>query len=235
MVSIWQVTRESFSFLQNNFFSIVRNLWVVVALNILINYGMDLEGISLGDSWSTWINDLLRPLILLVLSPFYARPIFNMIVKKNFKRPNVLGMTWSKGDTRYFLWNCVLLVMFLATIALLLLLGILLGSVQDTLGTLFLLICFIVLIMLYMMHINRFLMTLLSFYDKKTISFKESLTLTRGQVIKIFIATMGIFLCFFVISHYLRYPLLGEIIETIATVLQVITSCMVYKAILKKA
>jgi hypothetical protein len=245
MFSVLQVTRETFSFFYNHFGSLVKNLWFIVLANLFLNYALD---VSYGDVLfrpeNLWIDHSVRCLGLLILSPFYARPVFNMVVHGVFERPNVLGITWSMSDTRYICWGFIFLLPCFLVIGLSqLVLSASLAfeglSPQDSLydslalGTVVLLLLLFIVFFVALFFGNRLFLTLLSFYDKKSLSFKASWSLTRKRAIKIFLASTGVFTCLWILSHHVDYLFLGEAIETLAICLQIIASCIVYKDILK--
>jgi hypothetical protein len=245
MFSVWQVTKETFSFFYNNFITLLQHLWVIILLNFLMNYGLDLYyGHILSGLENHWMEHSMRSLALLIFSPFYARPIFHMVVRNHFERPNMFGIAWSMSDTRYLCWGGIFFLPVFLMIGLnQLILNAALTiegmSPQDSLydplalGTLILLLILLVVFFVVLFFANRLFLTLLSFYDKQFLPFKDSWALTRKRAIKIFLASTGVFTCLLIIAHQIDNFLLGEVIETISIFLQMIASCVVYKDILK--
>jgi hypothetical protein len=246
MFSVRQVTKETFSFFYNHFGALVRNLWFVILLNILLNHGLDLYyGHILSLPENLWIDHGVRCLEVLIFSPFYARPVFNMVVDNRFEKPNALGITWSMSDTRYLYWGGifllpVFLIIGLAQLTLSATLAFEGMSPQDSLyepltfGILVLSLFWVILFFVALFFVNRLFPTLFSFYDKKPLPFKDSWFLTRKKAIKIFLASTGIVTLILMLSHcFVDYLLLREIIETLAILLQVVASCLVYRDILK--
>lgn len=246
MFSVGQVTKETFSFFYNHFGSLVRHLWVVILLNVLLNYGIDLHyGYILSLPENLWIDYSVAFLEVVIFSPFYIRPIFNMVVRDRFEQPNILNITWSISDTRYLCWGAVFslpafLIIGLAQLTVNAALAIEGMSPQDSLydslalGTLVLLLLLLVVFFVVLFFAYRLFLTLLSFYDKQSLSFKDSWALTRKRAIKIFLASTGVFTCLLLAAHWwVHYLLLEEAIKTVAVSLQLIASCVVYKDILK--
>ena len=251
MLSIRQVTKDTIVFIKNHFPDLLKNLWFVTLLFVATSYGVEYFGQS---------KPMFHFLQLLLFSPLYVRPILTMVLHGNFKSPNLVGIQCAMRDMRFLWWTVVLYAMVLVPA------GFFAWSANYTeqafreifqtpsfenpmyraaLLALYSNLALMLLSMIGWFYVyGRWCLSLSSFYDKKKIPFKEAWQISKGKVLKIWIASGWLYLLIHAVHRFLNPQLISDfhlqqgmriLVEVVAMIISLTASAFVYKSLVHKS